>query len=70
VHKEQPRQLENKITVEIIRDVRGNGRNYNDGYSKGAIQPLEGSCEQGNLEQSSQETAYQKFTLRKDVIDT
>jgi hypothetical protein len=26
VRKEQPRQLENKITVEIIRDVRGNGR--------------------------------------------
>jgi hypothetical protein len=37
VHKEQPRQLENKITVEIIRDVRGNGQNYNDAYSKEAI---------------------------------
>jgi hypothetical protein len=37
VHEEQPRQLENKIMVEIIRDVRGNGQNYNDGYSKEAI---------------------------------
>jgi hypothetical protein len=37
VHKEQPKQLENQITVEIIRDVRGKGQNYNDGYSKKAI---------------------------------
>jgi hypothetical protein len=37
LHEEQPRQLENQISVEIIREVRGNGQKYIEVYSKEAI---------------------------------